>query len=106
MYFPVQGGTRRYNEVQGGTWVIQGTVQEGTRQYVLVCTGMYLYVLPGTRRYMEVHQNTRRYMLVQRTVQEGTRQYVLVCTGMYWYVPISTVQPGYAALPVLLDSLL
>ena len=30
-------------------------------------------------------------------------QYILVCTGTYWYVPISAVQPGYAAL--LLDSL-
>ena len=43
-------------------------------------------------------------MVVQGTVQGGTRRYVLVCTGTYWYVPISAVQPGYAALR--LDSLL
>ena len=42
--------------------------------------------------------------MVQGTVQGGIRRYVLVCTGTYWYVPISAVQPGYAALR--LDSLL
>ena len=44
MYRYVLHGTRRYKEVQGGTSkykVVQGTVPGGTRQYVLVCTGMY-----------------------------------------------------------------
>ena len=62
--------------------MVQGTVQGGTRQYVLVCTGMYLSVLPGTRRYKEVHGGTTN----------STRRYKTVCTGMYWYVPICTVQ--------------
>ena len=44
MYWYVLYGTRRYKEVQPSTkryTVVQGTVQGGTRQYVLVCTGMY-----------------------------------------------------------------
>ena len=44
MYWYVLYGTRRYKEVQRGTRrykVVQGVVQGGTRQYVLVCTGMY-----------------------------------------------------------------
>jgi hypothetical protein len=44
MYWYVLYGTRRYKEVQPSTrryMVVQGTVQGGTRQYVLVCTGMY-----------------------------------------------------------------
>ena len=44
MYWYVLYCTRRYKEVQPSTkryTVVQGTVQGGTRQYVLVCTGMY-----------------------------------------------------------------
>ena len=44
MYWYILPGTRRYKEIQQSTrryMVVQGTVQGGTRQYVLVCTGMY-----------------------------------------------------------------
>ena len=58
--------------------VVQGTVQGGTRQYVLVCTGMYFSVRGGTSKYKEVHGGTRN----------STRRYETVCTGMYWYVLI------------------
>ena len=53
MYWYVLYGTRRYKEVQPSTrryMVVQGTVQGGTRQYVLVCTGMYEYLAYGSNR--------------------------------------------------------
>ena len=96
MYWSVLYNKKRYKEVQAGTkryTVVQGTVQGGTRQYVLVCTGMYLNVLLGTRRYTKVQGDTCWYNEQYKTVCTGMYWYVLVCTGMY-----STVQPGYAAL--------
>ena len=63
--------------------VVQGTVQGGTRQYVLVCTGMYWYVLFGTRRYKQVQGGTWWYKEQYKEVYDGMYWYVLVRTGMY-----------------------
>ena len=50
MYFSVQGGTRRYNQVQGGTWWYKEQykeVQDSMYWYVLVCTNPGPMVQPG-----------------------------------------------------------
>ena len=50
MYFPVQGGTRRYKEVQGGTWWYKEQykeVQDSMYWNVLACTNPGPTVQPG-----------------------------------------------------------
>ena len=83
MYRYVLFGTRRYEQVQGGTWWYKEQykeVRDSMYWYVLVCTGMYFAVQGGTSKYKEVHGGTRN----------STRRYKTVCTGMYWYVLVCT----------------
>ncbi len=57
----VQGGTRRYNEVQGGAKLYKNGVYGGTRQYK---NGVWCYkaVQTGTRK------GTRMYKVLQSSV--------------------------------------
>jgi len=86
MYRYVLYGTRRYEQVQGGTWWYEEQykeVRDSTRRYETVCTGMYWYVLPGTRRYKQVQRGTWWYKEQYKEVRDSMYWYVLVRTGMY-----------------------
>ena len=57
--------------------VVQGTVQGGTRQYVLVCTGMYNFDISRTASYPSPEED------------------VLVCTSTYHLVLPRTRGTGF-----------